>query len=379
MSYTPQLINAFLLTVVLVTVLRSVAAHFGFLDRPDARKLHHGAVPLVGGVAMFVAFLVASISLDPSHRMPLTAVAGLGVLVAMGACDDRFVLRAGLRLAVQILAAALMVWPIALSVDWIGGLPLGGAAFPLAVLFVVGLANAFNMMDGLDGLAGGVAACALFWLALTAIAFGREEAMVAVLPLFFAVLGFLVFNMRHRWRSAASVFMGDAGSMMLGAAIAYQTLSLASGDERVASVTPLLWICALPAVETLSLVVRRLRAGRSPMAGDRGHLHHLLVDAGISPARAAAWLIIVSAALGSVGYAAASLGAPDFTIIIGLLLVAGAHSVAVAKLPRLLASRAAAASPPRPLQQPLAVATAESLMASLPSSHASLQRSDDRP
>jgi UDP-GlcNAc:undecaprenyl-phosphate GlcNAc-1-phosphate transferase len=351
MSYAPQLMNAFLLTVVLVTALRSVAAQTGFLDRPDDRKRHRGSVPLVGGLAMFPAFLVASFSLEPAFRIPMTALTGLALLVVVGACDDRFGLRASLRLAVQFLAAGVMVWSIAPSVEWIAGLPLGVAAIPLAALFVVGLTNAFNMMDGLDGLAGGVAACALFWLALTAIAFGREDAMVAVLPLFFAVLGFLVFNMRHRWRGQASVFMGDAGSMMLGAAIAYQTLALSSGEGRVASVAPLLWICALPAIETLSLIVRRLRVGRSPMAADRRHLHHLLVDGGLRPERAAAWLIIASGGLGAVGYAAARLGASDVLLALGLVLVIGAHSLAVVKLPGLLAARRVAAPGERALQQ----------------------------
>jgi UDP-GlcNAc:undecaprenyl-phosphate GlcNAc-1-phosphate transferase len=351
MSYAPQLLNAFLLTVVLVTGLRSVAAHTGLLDTPDARKRHHGPVPLVGGLAMFPAFLVASFSLEPGFRTPMAALVGLTVLVIVGACDDRFSLRASLRLGVQFLAAGVMVWSMAPSVLWVTGVELGPAAFPVAALFVVGLANAFNMMDGLDGLAGGVAACALFWLALTAMAFGREDAVVAVLPLFFALLGFLVFNMRHRWRSKASVFMGDAGSMMLGAAIAYQMLALSSGEGRVSPVTPLLWICALPAIETLSLIVRRLRAGQSPMTADRRHLHHLLVDGGLPPDRAAAWLIIASAVLGGVGYGAARIGAPDAALAVGLILAIGVHSFAVLKLPGFLAVRTGGTPAERELQQ----------------------------
>lgn len=367
MSHAPQLLNAFLLTVVLIILLRNLATRAGFLDLPDDRKRHDGAVPLVGGLAMFPAYAVASIFLEAELRAPLSVLAGLAILVAIGALDDRLGLRAGARLTVQAAAALLMIWPIAHSVDWLGGLSIAGEslslppvlAAALAVVFVVGLANAFNMMDGLDGLAGGVAASALLWLALTAMTLDREAAIVPALPLLFAVLGFLVFNLRHRWRPKASVFMGDAGSLMLGAAVAYFTLKLAGGGgERVTSIAPLLWISALPVIETLSLIVRRLRVGRSPMAGDRRHLHHLLVDAGMSQTRAASTLIVASAALGAIGYAAGAIGVPDIALFAGLGLVAAAHSIAVAKVPTLLRLHLAktqtkAATPaPLPVQAP---------------------------
>lgn len=352
MSYAPQMLNAFLLTVVFVILLQGVAQRTGLLDRPGGRKQHEGAIPLIGGLAMFPAFVVASLWLEPDARAPWTVMAGLGVLVAMGACDDRFGLRAASRLAIQIGAALLIVWHVAPSVVWLRDAPLGALAIPLGVIFVVGLANAFNMADGIDGVAGGMGAVALFWLALAAMAAGRAGAMIATLPLMFAALGFLVFNLRHRWRRKASAFMGDAGSMMLGGAVAYFSLALAAGENSPGPMTALLWISALPAIETLSLIVRRLRAGRSPMSGDRRHLHHILVDAGVPPARAAAALIAASAGLGGVGFGAATLGASDATLALGLGLVVAAHGLAVAKIHALLRLRAARPAEPELSMRP---------------------------
>lgn len=337
-SYAPQLLNAFLLTVVLVATLRAAAVPLGLVDRPDERKRHVGQVPLVGGLAMFPAFVVASLSLAPDLRVPWNAFAGFAAFVAIGAADDRFSLRAAPRLLMQFGAAALAVAPAGVLVERLGGvsdagLVLGAFALPFTLVFVVGLANAFNMADGLDGLAGGVAAGALFWLAITAMALERTAAAIPLLPLLFSVLGFLVFNLRHRWRARASVFMGDAGSLLLGAGVAYFVATFAGGEGRVAPFAALLWTCALPIVETLSLIVRRIVARRSPMAADRRHLHHILVDGGVPAARATALIVGVSLILGAVGFIGAVAQIDDAALLAGLAAVGVAHSLFVAYAP----------------------------------------------
>ncbi|WP_020184873.1 MraY family glycosyltransferase [Methylopila sp. 73B] len=340
-SYAPQLLNAFLLTVVLVAALRAAAVPLGLVDRPDERKRHIGQVPLVGGLAMFPAFVVASLSLAPDLRVPWSAFAGFAAFVAIGAADDRFCLRAAPRLLMQFAAAALAIAPAGVVVEqlgggWDAGLALGALALPFTLVFVVGLANAFNMADGLDGLAGGVAAGALFWLAITAMALERTAAAIPLLPLLFAVLGFLVFNLRHRWRARASVFMGDAGSLLLGAGVAYFVATFACGDGRVASFVALLWTCALPIVETLSLIVRRLGARRSPMAADRRHLHHILVDGGVPAGRATALIVGASLALGAVGFIGAVAQIDDAALLAGLAAVGVGHSLFVVYAPQRL-------------------------------------------
>jgi UDP-GlcNAc:undecaprenyl-phosphate/decaprenyl-phosphate GlcNAc-1-phosphate transferase len=133
-----------------------------------------------------------------------------------------------------------------------------------------------------------------------------------------AVLGFLVFNSRHRWRRQASVHMGDAGSMMLGAAISFFAVDLSVGREHVVPLPVLLWFFALPMFDMLIVIVRRLAKGSNPLRGDRRHLHHFLLNAGVAPQTATAMLVLACAALGAVGLIGWRLGVNDHLMLIGL-------------------------------------------------------------
>ena len=327
-----HLLNAFLLAIVLILVLEKVATRIGLLDVPSARKVHGGHVPLVGGLAMFAAFVVTVLMLDPGLRPPWEFLAGIGLLVALGAVDDRYDVPAPTKLAAQILAAAIMITPgnhVISDLGHLGGggrIDLGPLALPFTILFVVGLVNAFNMLDGVDGLTGGAAACAFFWLALIAAITGQDRLAVPLLVLLFATLGFLVFNLRHPWCRQARVFMGDAGSMMMGACVAYFAISVAGGSGGKIHIHALLWLVAIPALDTLSLIVRRMWDGRSPLSADREHLHHLLLTGGLPPGKVTAVILALSAALGAVGAAGAFLGTPDMLMAAGLLSPAAAHA-----------------------------------------------------
>ncbi|WP_207482571.1 MraY family glycosyltransferase [Arenibaculum pallidiluteum] len=327
--HATHLLNAFLLAVVLIIALGKLAEPAGLVDRPNARKLHEGCIPVVGGVAMFAAFMVTVLLVEWPQRAPWGLVSGLFILVAIGIVDDIRDLRPRVRLAVQAVAAAVMVVP-----DWhvvrelaelgAGRIDLGVLALPFTLFLIVGAINAYNMLDGLDGLAGGAAAAAFFWLAVVAGA-ERHGGQATVLVLLAATLGFLVFNLPHPWRLRASVFMGDAGSTMLGASIAFFIVVLASAPAPTAPLPGLLWICALPAIDTLSLILRRIHGGRSPFAADRRHLHHLLLDLGFSARRAAGLIVLASFVLGGVGVAGILAGVPDPVMLAGLAVPLAAH------------------------------------------------------
>jgi UDP-GlcNAc:undecaprenyl-phosphate GlcNAc-1-phosphate transferase len=194
----------------------------------------------------------------------------------------------------------------------------------VAVLFIVGCCNAVNMLDGVDGLAGGYLALSCFWLALIAQAAGRGDVAVEALVLMAALVGFLVFNLRHRWRARASVFMGDAGSTMLGAVVAYLLVRLASGPGAL-SFPMLLWLVIVPVTDTLILAVTRIAAGHSPFRPDRRHLHHLLQDRGFTPGQTAALLIAASCLCGAVAYGGLLLAVPDGVIVLGLAAPVALH------------------------------------------------------
>jgi UDP-GlcNAc:undecaprenyl-phosphate GlcNAc-1-phosphate transferase len=332
--YMMHLLNAFLLTVVLIFILDRIAAPLGLLDLPQGRKTHEHAVPATGGLAMFGAFMLPAMHLEFPLHVYWDFVIGASMLVLIGVIDDMLALGPWTKLGGQLAAALIMTLPGDRLIGAGTLLGVAGAELPqteiaLTACFTVGLVNALNMLDGLDGLAGGATVAALLCLAMVAWCSGAAGALAQLLLLVCAVLGFLVFNLRHPWRGRASVYMGDAGSMMLGGAIAFFTIDLATGPEKAAPLPVLLWFSAVPLFDTLILIIRRLATGRNPLRGDRRHLHHMLLNAGISPQVAAAILIAVCFLLGAIGLLGWRLGVPDTLMLLGLCLPFVLHAYLV--------------------------------------------------
>lgn len=339
------LLNSFLLCALLIAWLRQVAAPLGLVDMPDQRKRHDGLVPLCGGIAIFAACGIAGLTLPAEAPIPGNLWIGFAILVSIGIADDRWNLPVWPRLVGETAAAILLVGSglgafnsgLALSREitlW-----LQPVVFVGVVAFAVGTMNAINMLDGVDGLAGASAAAALFWIALIAFHVGRGDLALHALLLLSALLAFLVYNMRHPWRSRASVFMGEAGSITLGAALAYFVVALSKGRDG-ASFVVLLWVLIVPIADTLSLIVRRLRAGRSPLSPDRWHLHHLLLDLGFSPGATAILIASASAACGAIAYLSIVLHVAPALSAAGLVAALAVHGAVVAH-----ARRWAAAGP----------------------------------
>lgn len=341
------------LAALFVLALERAAPRIGLMDAPAGRKTHAAPTPVVGGLAIFLAFVVVSAVLGLGPGRFAGFEIGLAVVLLIGLVDDAFDLRPRAKLLALLFAAVLMTTPglvLASHLGVIGDveISLGVLAAPVTILMVAGLANAWNMLDGVDGAAGGAAAVALAALAVAAVTAGRGDLALMIVPLLGATLGFLAFNLRHRWRARARVFLGDAGSLMLGAGIAWLIAALATPDRAAGSealpLVALLWIVCVPAFDTLGLMARRIASGRSPMAADREHLHHLLMEAGLSPAKAAAVVIGACAACGAVGVGGVALGVPDLVLGLGLAVPFALHAAFVTSVTR---SRTVAASPGR--------------------------------
>jgi UDP-GlcNAc:undecaprenyl-phosphate GlcNAc-1-phosphate transferase len=277
-----------LLAAALVALLYRPITHIGLVDTPDHRKRHDGAVPLAGGPAMALSFavmLVASGAWYPHYEGLLLAMA---LLCITGIVDDHRGLRAGIKFALQIGAALILIYFNDLTIDHLGAITgdgrvaLGGWNAPFTVLCVVGLINAINMLDGLDGLAGGVVAVMLGALALVALIGGAPTAAIGPGLMLGALLGFLAFNFPGVRGDRPRIFMGDSGSMMLGVAVAWFAIDITF--QRGTGVPPIAiaWILALPVVDTVVIMTRRVLKGRHPMSPDREHLHHILQRAGLS-------------------------------------------------------------------------------------------------
>jgi UDP-GlcNAc:undecaprenyl-phosphate GlcNAc-1-phosphate transferase len=322
--------NALLLSIVLISLMGRFSTLIGLVDVPVGRKRHNGHIPLVGA-AVFVAFAVATLLLKHWPAGYTGFLLGLSLLVVLGVVDDLYDVRASIKLFAQTACAGLMVLPSAHFVRHVGFLPVDHLlplqwAIPITILAMVGLINAINMMDGIDGLAGSLTLGSLFWFGIAASALGLDgEFSISILAAF-CVIGFLGFNLRHPWRSRAGVFLGDAGSMMLGGVLGFLAIAVSQpGTGQGLSPVAVLWIFSIPATDTLSLAVRRLAAGRSPLSSDRLHLHHLMLDAGFSESQAVAALSVCAAVLGGIGTIGWLLGVSDGVMLVGLAAPVGLH------------------------------------------------------
>ncbi len=321
---------AFALTAVLLWVLVPVARHVGLVDHPGGRKAHHHPTPLIGGIAMFIAFAFSVLMLDISLSSYRMLFAGSLLLVVVGAIDDLYELSASRRFIAQIVASLLMILGGGVVLVDFGYLvvpdnllSLGPLAVPLTVIAMVGLINAVNMVDGLDGLAASLVLIAIIALGVIAW-FGGDVQDIAILGLLGAtILAFLLFNLRLRGR--ALVFMGDAGSLFLGFVLVWFLVALSQGEQRLLAPATALWLFALPLIDTISMMVRRMLLRRSPFLADQEHFHHILLAAGFSPKQALSLMVLLAFAAACVGLAGHFLGVSEHWMFFGFLGLLALH------------------------------------------------------
>jgi UDP-GlcNAc:undecaprenyl-phosphate GlcNAc-1-phosphate transferase len=287
------LLGSFALSVTLTPLVRSLARRAGFLAHPHRDRWHPDPIPVLGGYAIAAAFFGAvAVSLSLSLQPLLPLLIGAGLMFALGALDDMLHFGATAKLIVQTIVAAVVVFLMP-PVHMTGIAPLDSL---LAVVWIVGITNAFNLLDNIDGLSAGVAAIAGTFL-LAALAPGDTTPLTLAITAFVgASLGFLVFNARP-----ASIFMGDSGSLFLGSFLAGAALLAAPAlktDVVPAAAIPL-FILLVPIFDTAFVSVTRRLAGRSPLRGGRDHLSHRLVALGIDERKAVIGLYLL-AALGGV-------------------------------------------------------------------------------
>jgi len=323
---------AFGLTLYLLLVLARVAPRLGLVDRPGGRKEHVGAVPLVGGLAMFVGFAFSILMLQESLSPLRALLAGASLLVIIGVLDDLHELSSASRFAVQIGAALMMVYWGGVELLDLGQLVVPGSlvelgfwSVPLTVFATVGVINALNMVDGVDGLAGSISSLTVLALLVVAI-LGADAVSAMVLGLLLAsILAFLLLNLRLPWQPRARVFMGDAGSMFLGFVLAWYLVDFSQGEDRLISPATALWLLGIPLIDTVTMMLRRVFKRRSPFAPDREHFHHILLHAGFSPSMTLVIMFGVSAAMVAVGLGAHYADVPESQMFYLFLLLFAAY------------------------------------------------------
>lgn len=324
-----EFVAAFAAVTALIYMLDPLARRFGLMDHPRGRKDHAVSTPVTGGVAIAIGtILPALVLVSPSLQLISLGIAAV-ILVAIGVLDDLYDLPWPVRVAAQIAAALAIIYVGGVRVENIGAafglghLALGWLSVPFSVAAVVGLINALNMADGVDGLCGGLSLCALAMLTAASLYAGNIDLVNGLVVISGAVVAFLGFNLRTPWRSRAQVFLGNSGSAYLGLIIAWAAFRLT--QNPLYPVTPVLapFLVAPPVIDTLALIVRRAMNGHSPFHADRTHAHHLMLDGGFTPTGVVMALSGLSLVLG-LGAALALLADVPDPLFIGAYLVISA-------------------------------------------------------
>jgi len=266
------------ITAALIPPLARWAPFIGLTDAPGPRKVHATPVPRIGGIAMAVGILVPALLMLPLNDAMTGLFAGLAVLLVVGVWDDRVDAVYWAKFLGQFIAVALCMQIGHIRIDTLalGDLP-AGLSWALTFVFLVGVTNAVNLSDGLDGLAGGMALLCLTAIALLAAASGNTLVTFVAIIQAGAILGFLRFNTHP-----ARVFMGDGGSQVLGFSTGVLAILATQGETAAISAALPLLLIGVPIVDTIGVMFRRVREGRSPFSSDRNHLHHKLLYLGFS-------------------------------------------------------------------------------------------------
>ncbi|MCA0986854.1 glycosyltransferase family 4 protein [Guptibacillus algicola] len=270
---------ALLTTIAVTPLVMKLAIKMGVVDQPNNRKVHKKLMPRLGGLAFVIGFFAGYLYLSQFLDTPLRIVLGAMIIIIVGILDDKYTLSAKVKFIAQI-AAALLVVSTGLTIDFvalpfIGKIEFGIASYAVTVFWIVGVTNAINLIDGLDGLAAGVSTIALTSIFTVAVLNNNIFVAGIAIILIGGTLGFLIFNFHP-----AKIFMGDTGALFLGYMIA--VLSVIGFFKSVAIfsfVLPVL-ILAVPIFDTFFAIIRRIKNKQQISAPDKFHLHHNLLALG---------------------------------------------------------------------------------------------------
>lgn len=322
--------------VVACWLLLQYAERLQLVDHPVGRKDHEHPTPVIGGLAVFFAVACGWVMLDGADmaRPALGFCLAGTVLVVVGALDDVRDLSWKMRMVAQGASALILCLfgSVLLSLslpDASLPMALGVLAVPFTLFSVVGLINAVNMIDGVDGLSGSIVAATLVVMALLAEWSGDADLGSHLLVAAAAVVAFLTFNLRVPGRRKALTFLGNSGSALLGLMLAWAAIELTQGPE--ARVTPAVapWLVALPILDCLTLIGRRLAGGRSPFSADRMHFHHLLLDRGFSVSQVVVAGLMLHLVIAAAGLGLWAWGASDLALILGFLGLLAVYALTV--------------------------------------------------
>ncbi|RUO80258.1 undecaprenyl-phosphate alpha-N-acetylglucosaminyl 1-phosphate transferase [Idiomarina tyrosinivorans] len=291
------LTSSIILSGMLCYFLIPTAWRLGLIDNPCQRKQHLGQVPLIGGLSVFFTTIIVfgfAFNLDLHLRLFILASS---LMVAIGVLDDKFDLSVRLRIVAQLTVSGIIVFGADTyirhlgNVFGLGNVELGWFGVPFTLLAIMAAINAYNMIDGIDGLLGSMGIVSFSGIAVLAGGNGQTFAVAAATTIIGALLPFWARNTGIPFKKARKIFMGDAGSMFIGLSVVWLLALIidpAQFNDSGNAVRPVavLWLIAIPLMDMLAIMVRRVLKGQSPFRPDRDHLHHIFMRAGFSPREA---------------------------------------------------------------------------------------------
>lgn len=314
------LLSAFVVAYLLVPVSIKIAHHIGAIDQPDKRKVHSRAMPRLGGLAIFISFMLCIILLIKVSG-PFTGIIwGAGIVFLVGMLDDVLQLSPWVKLAGQIVAAGVAVH-FGVVVNFVtnpfnGMLGLGYFSIPLTLVWIVGVTNAINLIDGLDGLAAGVSSIAAATMGVVALIQGQSMVAIVAFLLVASILGFLPFNFHP-----ARTFMGDGGSNFLGFILGCLAVTGLTKSAALISLLMPIVILGIPIFDTFFAIIRRINNKAPIFRPDKNHLHHRLMAMGYSHRGSVLIIYGISCFFGAVAIFLTMLNIPKATLILALLLL----------------------------------------------------------
>lgn len=318
--YILALIIALLASFLLTPYIKQLAVKIGAVDKPDKRKVHTQVMPRLGGLAIYLATMLAIVCSMPITRDLLGILLGGTWIVIVGVLDDKYSLPARVKLAGQVIAAVILV-AFDVKIEWLNN-PFGGyfyleyLSIPFTVFWVISFINVVNLIDGLDGLAAGVSGIASITVILVAVHQGYFPVATLTAALAGGIIGFIHYNF-----NPATIFMGDTGSMFVGYMLAAISIfGAVKSAATIALIVPAIAL-GLPIMDTAFAILRRYSNGRPIFQPDKGHLHHRLLAMGLSQRQAVLLMYGISIVLCLAAFVLAEANVYVAAVVIVLILV----------------------------------------------------------
>ncbi|MDI9481026.1 MAG: glycosyltransferase family 4 protein [Syntrophomonadaceae bacterium] len=318
--YILLILLAFAVAYFSTPVAIKIAFKLGAIDKPDQRKVHQQTMPRLGGLAFFVAFIIATLVLSWDSSVFNGILLGGIIIFLVGMLDDIYQLSPWVKLIGQCLAAVTAMY-FGVIVHFVtnpfdGLLSLGYLSLPLTFLWIVGVTNAINLIDGLDGLAGGVSAIAAATMGIVSLLHGQTAVAVTAFILVAAIAGFLPYNFHP-----ARTFMGDGGSNFLGFVLACLAIMGTAKSAALISLFVPIVILGIPIFDTFFAIIRRIHKRAPIFMPDKDHLHHRLMALGMSHRRSVLIIYGISAFFGGVAVTLSFTTSPKASLVLALLLL----------------------------------------------------------